>query len=578
MHFKQFAPAWLAFAAILLQILAFDAVWCSYTTFKAFSTWQLYCTAAGLSLVLALPSVLWNRRWPQITVMLLLDAWLIANLMYYRTYFAAIPPSSYLLAYNLADFGASVVDSLRWSDLIFPAITAAYAIVAKRLRAPRLNWKPWLAATAGCAAIFTGAMASGGGFSEQYASLQRSAHLYASGVPMYTLAGHLAYSALTAAPEISDEQRAQVDAWLAARPDLCATDSTGRTNLVVILAESLESWPIGLKINGQEVTPELNRLVADSSTFFAPHILTQVKGGRSIDAQLLLLSGLMPLMSGTYSVQYPDNCYPTIIKAMHDRDYARAYLLTVDKEKTWNQGRIARSFGIDTILSYPDFELTEAVGSRRRLADRPFAAQIEQKMRRAEIWPLGEPAYVQIVTYSGHAPFHLPEHLRELQLPDSIPPLMADYVQTARYTDGAIGSLVRYLKSRPDYNRTLVVITGDHEGLANNRADLCRQPGARGAVSDKQFTPFIVLNAPSPGRHEGVAGQIDMYPTLIAMMGLGAYGWHGLGQSLLDPHRPSLAVGSAMNAVGTPDSIQEARLRQMHTVGDLIIRYNLLAQ
>ena len=85
-------------------------------------------------------------------------------------------------------------------------------------------------------------------------------------------------------------------------------------------------------------------------------------------------------------------------------------------------------------------------------------------MEAGEVWPAGENAYVQIVTYSGHAPFRLPENLRRISFSEDVPQLMADYMITANYTDAAIGRLVGYLQSRSDYAHTMIVITGDHEG------------------------------------------------------------------------------------------------------------------
>ena len=78
--------------------------------------------------------------------------------------------------------------------------------------------------------------------------------------------------------------------------------------------------------------------------------------------------------------------------------------------------------------------------------------------------------YLQFVTYSGHNPFKLPEALQQIQLKGDYPERMRDYMIMANYTDKAIGIIVDYLKSRPDYENTLVVITGDHEGLAADRA------------------------------------------------------------------------------------------------------------
>ena len=57
------------------------------------------------------------------------DLLLICNLMYCRTYFTAIPLDSYLLAGNLSDFKASVVDSMRWYDILLPLSTLAAIIV-----------------------------------------------------------------------------------------------------------------------------------------------------------------------------------------------------------------------------------------------------------------------------------------------------------------------------------------------------------------------------------------------------------------------------------------------------------------
>ena len=54
----------------------------------------------------------------------------------------------------------------------------------------------------------------------------------------------------------------------------------------------------------------------------------------------------------------------------------------------------------------------------------------------------------------------------------------------ANYTDYAIGSFIDYLKSRPDFDETMIVIAGDHEGLASDRMLLCQSKEGKGIVSD----------------------------------------------------------------------------------------------
>lgn len=568
---------------IFLTFVAFDVIWCMDTTFASFSFFETYATKIIATLALAGVYALTRCRWAQIVVMALLDVLLVANLMYFRTYYSAIPASSYLEAGNLADFKASVTDSLRWADIVLPLITIATAVMAFRYKTTKrqpltavLKW--WAAPLAGFALLLTGVNLCKGGFHKSLRSVRQSAYLCSADAPIFSVFGCIWYDITDAAEPITPEKQAEIERWLASQPKHQPTDSVTekRSNLLIVFAESLESWVLEKKVDGKEITPCLNRLLKEKSTLYAPNVLTQVKGGRSIDAQLMICSGLLPLMSGTYSSLYYDNTFYTLQKAMRGLKHSRSYLLTIDKVSTWNQGAVARSFGTDTIISYHDFKMTEAFGTHKRIGDASFFQQCREKIERGEVWKPGESVYMQFVTYSGHAPFKLPDHLRTITFPASIPEKAADYMTTAHYTDKAIGDFVAYLKTLPQYKETIVVIVGDHEGLASYRQELVGNPACRGLVSDKQLTPFIVLNSPVGMRYDKFMGQIDIYPTLLNLMQLDAYRWHGLGQSILDPRKHGVAVGSVMNVEGTGSDKEVERLKEAHTVSDYMLRYDWL--
>lgn len=568
---------------IFLTFVAFDVIWCMDTTFASFSFFETYATKIIATLALAGVYALTRCRWAQIVVMALLDVLLVANLMYFRTYYSAIPASSYLEAGNLADFKASVTDSLRWADIVLPLITIATAVMAFRYKTTKrqpltavLKW--WAAPLAGFALLLTGVNLCKGGFHKSLCSVRQSAYLCSADAPIFSVFGCIWYDITDAAEPITPEKQAEIERWLASQPKHQPADSVTekRSNLLIVFAESLESWVLEKKVDGKEITPCLNRLLKEKSTLYAPNVLTQVKGGRSIDAQLMICSGLLPLMSGTYSSLYYDNTFYTLQKAMRGLKHSRSYLLTIDKVSTWNQGAVARSFGTDTIISYHDFKMTEAFGTHKRIGDASFFQQCREKIERGEVWKPGESVYMQFVTYSGHAPFKLPDHLRTITFPASIPEKAADYMTTAHYTDKAIGDFVAYLKTLPQYKETIVVIVGDHEGLASYRQELVGNPACRGLVSDKQLTPFIVLNSPVGMRYDKFMGQIDIYPTLLNLMQLDAYRWHGLGQSILDPRKQGVAVGSVMNVEGTGSDKEMERLKEAHTVSDYMLRYDWL--
>lgn len=568
---------------IFLTFVAFDVIWCMDTTFASFSFFETYATKIIATLALAGVYALTRCRWAQIVVMALLDVLLVANLMYFRTYYSAIPASSYLEAGNLADFKASVTDSLRWADIVLLLISIATAVIAFRYKTTKrqplaavLKW--WAAPLAGFALLLTGVNLCKGGFHKSLRSVRQSAYLCSADAPIFSVFGCIWYDITDAAEPITPEKQAEIEQWLASQPKHQPADSVTekRSNLLIVFAESLESWVLEKEVDGKEITPCLNRLLKEKSTLYAPNVLTQVKGGRSIDAQLMICSGLLPLMSGTYSSLYYDNTFYTLQKAMRGLKHSRSYLLTIDKVSTWNQGAVARSFGTDTIISYHDFKMTEAFGTHKRIGDASFFQQCREKIERGEVWKPGESVYMQFVTYSGHAPFKLPDHLRTITFPASIPEKAADYMTTAHYTDKAIGDFVAYLKTLPQYKETIVVIVGDHEGLASYRQELVGNPACRGLVSDKQLTPFIVLNSPVGMRYDKFMGQIDIYPTLLNLMQLDTYRWHGLGQSILDQRKQGVAVGSVMNVEGTGSDKEVERLKEAHTVSDYMLRYDWL--
>lgn len=575
---------------MLATLLCFIILWCGATTFRALSDWMLYPVNLLMSVLLILPYMLFRRVWVQVVTMAALQALLIANLMYCRTFFSAIPLDSYGLASNLADFTSSITDSLRAADLLFPLITVATAIIARRRPRPASFRRAWT--VTGCAAalfavITAGGLAAKGGFIKEADRISQSCYYSTTLTPVYTLAGSLLHQALTSPTTLTPELEAEVSGWLAGKetqaPYQALPDSVERrSSLVLILCESLESWVLQTELDGHPVTPVLDSLIALPSTLYAPNVVTQVGAGRSIDAQLLINAGLLPMLHSVYSMKYPSRRYPSLNKAMREQYGARSMLLSVDKPITWNQAGVSRSFGCDTLLDRSAWQIDEVIGSPAKLSDRSFLRQCAAKLSQADLWPAGASRYVTIITYSGHNPFILPDRLKDPAFAPSTAPYperLADYLNMAHYTDSALSEIISYLSSRPDYKDMLVVITGDHEGLASYRSEFLAHPEGRKIVSPGQFTPLIILNSPLPGRHDAVMGQIDIYPTLLNLMGLDSYQWKGLGNSIFSPAAPSFAIVSMTgetvgDTLATPPVLRSLT-RRARSVSDAMITFDL---
>ena len=57
-------------------------------------------------------------------------------------------------------------------------------------------------------------------------------------------------------------------------------------------------------------------------------------------------------------------------------------------------------------------------------------------------------------------------------------------------------------------------------------------------------------------------GQVDIYPTLLELLGLERYYWKGLGQSILDPDKRAYAVSPLGQFVGNTREVPAAELKR----------------
>lgn len=74
-------------------------------------------------------------------------------------------------------------------------------------------------------------------------------------------------------------------------------------------------------------------------------------------------------------------------------------------------------------------------------------------------------------------------------------------------------------------------------------------------------------------RYDKVLGQMDMYPTLLQLLGLDRYHWRGMGQSILDHAKKGVAVSPLMEVVGDGSLSQDElrHYRDAYKVSDMMI-------
>lgn len=576
----DFTVTWIMAAA---TVLLFDLLWSYETTFRGMSYAATWCMLLFAATFLSFPMA-FNFRKCQLLLFAVVDLLMVANLMYCRTYLTTIPLGSYLLAGNLTEFTESVTDSMRWRDLLlFIPLVWTWWLTRRPNPHRRGAALTYLLTLVAAAVPVVAVSLPYGGPVEHIRSLKKSC--YKSKIPpvLYTLAGPLVEQALDEGDVITPRQRKRVDDWFAQSRAYqhfgMPADTLRRDNIIMVICESLESWVLEKSVEGQELTPFLNSVIRDSTTLYAPMTVSQVGNGRSIDGALLLLTGMYPMTNDVYSNNFYTNTYFTLPKALKEAAGARYYVLTPDKPAVWNLRNVTGAFGADTLLSRDNWVNDEMIGAPAKLSDGSFMRQTVDKMRRGEIWPVGENAFVQIVTYSGHNPFVIPDELRTVHFKEEFPRRMDGYMALARYTDSALKTLVNYVRSRPDASRTMIIIVGDHEGLANYRKEMRSKPQWASIVAKEPYVPMVVINSPRGGRVDFPIGQADVYTTALDLAGLGNYVWPGMGVSALSVDHPHVAVGSFGEMYGDVDNAAPERidhLKRARETADVVIRFNML--
>lgn len=583
----------LFFFCLILKFMWFNLLWCMLSTFTPFSKVETYLDTLLVALFLLLPLVCFRAAKVTLVIFVLMDCLFISNLMYFRTYFTAIPLDSYSLVGNLTEFSGSVFDSLRIVDAFFPLSTFVVGFFWWRnyrkhtaVKVIQGNKVSFAFIRYICLILFVSLFPairlwSQNGFKTAYERLQ-DAYLHTCNVPMYTIFGSLYYDYSCDNTTYTQEIEEHIDSWLTRRTDYQSVlpKTYSRDNCIIILAESLESWVLDKTVEGQEITPNLNRIIKGSSVIYAPHVLSQVKGGRSIDAQLLINTGLLPINSGPYSIKFPESYYPSLAKAFGEKyKETEAFSLTVDKPMVWNQCVITPAMGYDSLVSKNCFIKEEPVGSRGQVGDRAFLRQCLEKIQNNEVWDDSGNTLLQCVTYSGHNPFLLPDSLKKVFFSPEVPEVLNNYMTMANYTDRALGEFIAQLRADKRFDNTLIMIMGDHEALGTVRKELCDDPVGKQIVSDKSFVPLIILNAPFSLYYGKVMGQVDVYPTLLDLLGLNDYWWRGIGESILNPQKPNYEIDPQLNVVGDTAGVSEEDLymaKKAWEISDMIIRYDYL--
>lgn len=247
-------------------------------------------------------------------------------------------------------------------------------------------------------------------------------------------------------------------------------------NVITIHAESIQQFTLDTYINGEELTPNLNKLAREGLYF--SNFYAQESVGTSSDSEFTFSSSLMPASSGTVAINYWDRDYTTTQSMLRDMGYY-TFSMHGNNGSYWNRLNLHESLGYDKFYNYTsDFDIDETIGLG--LSDKSFFRQAVPKIK--EISQGNKNFYGTLIMLTNHTPFTDIERVSDFQVDFkykrynedtglyeevSAPFLegtkLGSYFKSVHYADEAIGQLMSDLDAEGLLDNTVIVIYGDHD-------------------------------------------------------------------------------------------------------------------
>jgi phosphoglycerol transferase MdoB-like AlkP superfamily enzyme len=344
-------------------------------------------------------------------------------------------------------------------------------------------------------------------------------------------------------------------------------------NVIALQVESLENFVINQKIYGQEITPNLNKLLSNSIYF--NNIYEQNNSGTSSDADLLVNSSTFPIREDRTVFSYPWTKYNSIQQLLGKRGYT-TISTHAELAGSWNWAELHKSFGAEKIWDLSMYNQDEVIGLG--LSDGSYLKQVAGKLKNEN-----SPFYAFMTTLSSHGPFEMPEDKKYLKLPEELDKnVLGGYFQSVRYTDESIGNFIKALDENNQLDNTVIMIYGDHCGVHKfNQEDIQNAPLEGDWWKDNHSKiPLIIY---SKGMQQDLiansGGQSDFLPTIAYLLGIdrSEFDNTSMGRVLVNTKRDATILNSG-EIVGTDKDENEINhLKDTFNIADLVISRNYLS-
>lgn len=314
-------------------------------------------------------------------------------------------------------------------------------------------------------------------------------------------------------------------------------------NLIVVSLESLQNFVINNDMDGHEITPFFNSLTKDPDTYYFSNFYHQTGLGKTSDSEFILENSLFGLGRGAVFFTHGGNTYNSMAERLGENGYF-TNVMHPNNKSFWNRDMMYQSLKIDKFYDVDSYKVEEGQAVNWGMKDIPFMEQSAALMK-----DMPQPFYSRLITLTNHYPFTLdPE---DVMIPEytSNSGTLNRYFQTVRYMDEALKDFFQDLKDQGVYDNSIIVMYGDHYGISENHNKAMAQYLEKDGITpyDNALLQEVPLFIHIPGDGQGkemteVAGQIDLRPTILHLLGVETSKDMQLGADLFSPEHEDFVI------------------------------------
>ncbi|MGY3778524.1 LTA synthase family protein [Isobaculum melis] len=306
-------------------------------------------------------------------------------------------------------------------------------------------------------------------------------------------------------------------------------------NVIYIHLESFQQFLLDYQLEGQTVTPFLNSIYHDASTFSFPNFFHQVGQGKTSDAETMLETSLFGIQQGSVFTQYgTENTFQAAPAILKEEGYTSASFHG-NGGSFWNRDNTYRSLGYDYFFDSSYYSNEKNMLAEYGLKDKIFLKESVKYLEQ-----LQQPFYSKFITVSNHFPYPEDELNADFPRGKTGDSSIDGYFQTAHYLDEAVQEFFKYLKDSGLYDNSIIVLYGDHYGISTSRNPtlaplLGKDEDEWNSYNNAmmQRVPFMVhIPGQTGGMFEQYGGQTDVLPTLLHLLGISTTDYVQFGTDL----------------------------------------------